>query len=129
MTALSAIVCDDDPGARHAVSRLVAACGFEVAAELDLAVSAVAVAEAVGPTVVLLDLSFPGLSSLKVIPLLREAAPGCEVVVCSAYETVRPAALDAGATEVVDKGDLHRLEQVLQKIAELRGATSGVAAP
>ena len=92
-------------------------------------VSAVAVAEVIGPTVVLLDLSFPGLSSLKAIPLLREAAPGCEVVVCSAYETVRPTALRSGASEVVDKGDLHRLEQVLKKIAELRGATSGVAAP
>ncbi|TML93354.1 MAG: response regulator [Actinobacteria bacterium] len=129
MSALSAIVCDDDPEARQVVSRLVSACGFEVAAELDLAVSAVAVAEVIGPTVVLLDLSFPGLSSLKAIPLLREAAPGCEVVVCSAYETVRPTALRSGATEVVDKGDLHRLEQVLKKIAELRGATSGVAAP
>jgi hypothetical protein len=37
--------------------------------------------------------------------------------------------LRAGATEVVDKGDLYRLEQVLRKIAELRGATSGAAAP
>ena len=129
MSPLSAIVCDDDPQTRHAVSRLASTCGFEVAAELDLAVSAVAVAELVAPTVVLLDLSFPGLSSLKAIPLLREAAPGCEVVVCSAYETVRPAALRAGATEVVDRGDLHRLEQVLRKIAELRGATSEVAAP
>ena len=129
MSALSAIVCDDDPATRQAVSRLVAACGFEVAAELDLAVSAVAVAEVIGPTIVLLDLSFPGLSSLKAIPLLREAAPGCEVVVCSAYETVRPAALRAGATEVVDKGDLYRLEQVLKKIAELRGATTGAVAP
>lgn len=129
MSALTAIVCDDDPAARQAVSRLASACGFEVAAELDLAVSAVAVADVVEPTVVILDLSFPGLSSLKAIPLLRDAAPGCDVVVCSAYETVRPAALRAGATEVVDKGDLHRLEQVLRKIAELRGATSGVAAP
>jgi CheY-like chemotaxis protein len=129
MSALSAIVCDDDPDARRAVSTLVSTCGFEVAAELDLAVSAVTVAEVVGPTVVLLDLSFPGLSSLKAIPLLREAAPGCEVVVCSAYETVRPAALRAGATEVVDKGDLHRLEQVLRKIAELRGVPSEAAAP
>ena len=129
MSPLSAIVCDDDPQTRHAVSRLASACGFDVAAELDLAVSAVAVAELVAPTVVLLDLSFPGLSSLKAIPLLREAAPGCEVVVCSAYETVRPAALRAGATEVVDRGDLHRLEQVLRKIAELRGASSEVAAP
>ena len=129
MSALSAIVCDDDPDARRAVSRLVSTCGFEVAAELDLAVSAVTVAEVVEPTVVLLDLSFPGLSSLKAIPLLREAAPGCEVVVCSAYETVRPAALRAGATEVVDKGDLHRLEQVLRKIAELRGVPSEAAAP
>jgi len=129
MSALTAIVCDDDPAARQAVSRLASACGFEVAAELDLAVSAVAVADVVGPTVVILDLSFPGLSSLKAIHLLQDAAPGCDVVVCSAYETVRPAALRAGATEVVDKGDLHRLEQVLRKIAELRGATSGVAAP
>ena len=86
-------------------------------------------ADVVGPTVVILDLSFPGLSSLKAIPLLRDAAPGCDVVVCSAYETVRPAALRAGATEVVDKGDLHRLEQVLRKIAELRGAALRLAAP
>ena len=129
MSGLTAIVCDDDPESRKSTSMLASTCGFEIVAELDLAVSAVTVAELVGPTVVLLDLSLPGLSSLQAIPLLLAAAPGCEIVVCSAYETVRPAALRAGATEVVDKGDLYRLEQVLRNIAELRGATSEAAAP
>jgi two-component system chemotaxis response regulator CheY len=127
MTSLSAIVCDGDTESRRAVVSLVSECGFEIAGEFDLAVSAVAIAELVGPTVVVLDLSLPGMSSLKAIPLLHDAVPGCEIVVCSAYETVRPAALRAGATEVVDKGDLLRLEQVLRGIAETRIAASGVA--
>ena len=127
MSSLSAIVCDDDPESRQSVVRLVSECGFEVVGELDLAVSAVAIAEIVGPTVVLLDLSLPGMSSLKAIPLLRDAVPACEIVVCSAYETVRPAALRAGATEVVDKGDLFRLEQVMRGIAEARLPASEVA--
>jgi two-component system response regulator DesR len=117
---LSAIVCDDDPDSRASVSRLLSTCGFEVVGEVDLAVGAVALAEAEAPTVVLLDVSRPGLASLKAIPLLLEAAPGCEVVVCTAFETVRPAALRAGAAEVVGKGELDRLEQILRTIAELR---------
>jgi CheY-like chemotaxis protein len=129
MDELQAIVCDDDPESRRAASALAAACGFAVAAELDLAVSAVHLAEAVRPTVVVLDLSRPGMSSLKAIPLLRAAAPPCEIVVCTAYETVRPAAMRAGANEVVDKGDWARLEQVLRGIAEVHGVTPEAATP
>jgi DNA-binding NarL/FixJ family response regulator len=120
MSVLSAIVCDDDPVSRELVSRLASACGFDVVGEYDLAVGAVSRAEVEAPTVVVLDLSRPGLASLKAIPLLLEAAPGCEVVVCSAFETVRPAALRAGASAVLGKGDFDQLEQVLRGIAELR---------
>jgi two-component system nitrate/nitrite response regulator NarL len=122
MSGLTAIVCDDDPQARRSTCALVATCGFEVVAELDLAVSAVAVAELLDPTVVLVDASLPGLSSLQAVPMVRAAAPGAEVIVCTAFETVRPAALHAGASEVVDKGDGERLEQVLRQIAERRRA-------
>lgn len=129
MSGLTAIVCDDDPESRKSTCTLASACGFEIVAELDLAVSAVTVAELVGPTVVLLDLSLPGLSSLQAIPLLLAAAPGCEIVVCSAYETVRPAVLRAGASDVVTKGDDRALEQVLLKIAERRSAASEAVTP
>ena len=129
MSGLTAIVCDADPESRTSVCTLVASLGFEVVAELDLSVSAVSVAELAGPTVVVLDVATPGLASLRAIPLLREAAPGCEVIVCSSYETVRPVALRAGASDVVDKGDDRGLEQVLREIAARRSAASEAAAP
>lgn len=129
MSGLTAIVCDDDAETRKSVCTLVTACGFEVVAELDLAVSAVPAAELVGPTLVLLNLSSPGVASLRAIPLLREAAPGCEVVVCSSSDAVRPAALGAGASDVVDKGDDYGLEQVLRNIADRRTAASKAATP
>jgi DNA-binding NarL/FixJ family response regulator len=127
MSALTAIVCDDDPQSRQSVIELASECGFEVVGEFDLAVSAVAVAELTGADVVVLDLTHLGMSSLKAIPLLRDAAPGCDVIVCAAYETVRPAALREGASEVVAKGDRFHLEQVLRGIAHRRSTGSEVA--
>jgi DNA-binding NarL/FixJ family response regulator len=112
-----AVVSDGDPRMRGLVSRLAAACGFEVAAELDLAVGAVGVSKLVQPTVVVLDVSAPALPELRAIPHLRQVAPDAEIVVRAAYETVRPAALRAGATEVVDRDDMVALQKALQTIA------------
>src|SRR4029078_11168099 len=45
MSGLTAIVGDDDPESRKSTCTLASTCGFEIVAELDLAVSAVTVAE------------------------------------------------------------------------------------
>src|SRR5207248_1342717 len=49
--------------------------------------SATAAAAQPPPDVVLLDLTMPGLDGLSALPLLREAAPACEVVVLTASGT------------------------------------------
>ncbi len=108
----TAIVCDDDPLMRAVFARLLGHAGHEVVGELDNAVDAIRVARLAHPDVVILDVSLHGMSGLYALPDLLEAAPGCRVVVRTAFDSARDQAESAGAI-VVDKADLGRLPHVL----------------
>jgi DNA-binding NarL/FixJ family response regulator len=94
------MVVDDHPMWRSAVSRDLAAAGYEVVAEVGEGDQAVRVAAAVAPQVVVLDLQLPDRSGVEVIGGLLAAAPDCRVLVLSASgEQVDVlAAVKAGAT-------------------------------
>jgi DNA-binding NarL/FixJ family response regulator len=57
--------------------------------------------------VILLDLAMPDRDGLETIPRLREAAPGCSIVVLSGFSEARMGTQvrDAGAHGYVEKGE------------------------
>jgi CheY-like chemotaxis protein len=124
MASLRALVCDDYSMVRETIRPLLVEAGFETVREATLATEAIALAELVQPDVIVLDLSLPGMSGLQAIPILRLVSPRSAIVVFSAYDIWREAAVDAGALSYVDKSDLPGLQAVLVQVATKRRSPS-----
>jgi CheY-like chemotaxis protein len=110
-------VCDDDPSIRHVVSGLLAAHGFEVVAEVELATDAVRVVELTKPEVIVLDVALMGMTGLEAIPAIRQSVPNAVVIVFSAFDNVRQEAIEAGADHVIDKTHASVLDDVIAGLA------------
>ena len=105
---LRIFLCDDVPEFR-ALMRLVLE-GDEQLAIVGEAGDGEACVAGVSQTradVVLLDLSMPGRDGLEAIPMLRQAAPDCAIVVLSGFDSYHlgPQVIDAGAVSYVEKGE------------------------
>jgi DNA-binding NarL/FixJ family response regulator len=81
------LIVDDHPLTLEALTSLLDQHGFDVVGGARDGSEAVQRAEELRPDLVLLDLSMPGLTGLEALPLLRRAAPECEVVVLTASGT------------------------------------------
>jgi len=123
--ATSVLVVDDHPLTREALASLLQSHGFDVVGLASDGAEAIVVAAEVGPDLVLLDLSMPGLDGLTALPRLREAAPDCEVVVLTASGTEENllAAIRGGAA-----GYLLKTEPPERIAAFLDGVAGGEAA-
>jgi DNA-binding NarL/FixJ family response regulator len=119
------LLVDDHPLTRDALAALLARGGFDVVGEAADGSDALELAERLQPDLVLLDLSMPGVDGLAALPLLRAAAPGCEVVVLTASGTEENllAAVRGGAA-----GYLLKSEPPERIVAFLRGVANGEAA-
>jgi DNA-binding NarL/FixJ family response regulator len=124
MTAARVLIVDDHPLTREALSALLAHNGFEVCGQASGGEEAIAVAAEVGPDLVLLDLTMPGMSGLQALPRLREAAPSASIVVLTASEDEENllGAIHAGAT-----GYLLKSEPPERIVSFLRGVAQGEA--
>jgi DNA-binding NarL/FixJ family response regulator len=95
------LLVDDHPVVRAGlVGILDAEAGIEVAGEAGSAAEAVAVARAVRPDVVLMDLRMPGGDGVAATAAVTKAVPTARVVVLTTYEndTDILRAIEAGAT-------------------------------
>lgn len=115
--ARRALLCDDHATVREIVAEMLSDCGYEVVGQATLATEAIAFAESLQPDVIVLDLVLPGMSGLQAIPVLKVLAPHTAVVVFSAFEIYRDAALEAGALTFVDKTDMVGLDEMLRALA------------
>ncbi|TML72602.1 MAG: response regulator transcription factor [Actinobacteria bacterium] len=125
------LLVDDHPLTRSALSALLLQHGFDVVGEAADGKEAIAKAGALRPDLVLLDLSMPGVDGLTALPLLREAAPECEVVVltASAVEENLLGAIRAGAAGYLLKSEPPaRIVQFLRGVAQGEAALSGSVA-
>jgi DNA-binding NarL/FixJ family response regulator len=105
--AVRVLVADDHALIRRLLRRAIEERGgAEVVAETADGHSAVALARSLAPDVVVLDLTMPGLGGLEAAAQIREAAPGCAILIFSASDAARATghALAAGADRYVEKG-------------------------
>src|SRR5262249_61384963 len=101
---------------RDALATLLRSHGFELAGIASDGEEAIAAAAETQPDVILLDLLMPGLDGLSALPRLREAAPGCEVVVLTASgteETLLAAIRGGAAGYLLQTAAPQRIAQVL----------------
>ncbi len=80
------LLADDEQLIRTALATLVGLeDDVEVVGQAASGPEAVAVARSVGPDVAVLDLQMPGLDGIEVAAALREAVPGCGVVIVTGH--------------------------------------------
>lgn len=104
-----ALVCADEPALVHAVRVMLEGSGVEVVATAATPTEAILAARATEPAFIVLDLTLSGALGLRIVGALQAAAPDAAVVVLSPFESLRGAAVDAGALELVTLRDLRRL--------------------
>jgi DNA-binding NarL/FixJ family response regulator len=123
--ATSVLIVDDHPLTRDALAALLTQHDFNVVGEVEDGEHAIDVARELQPDLILLDLSMPGIGGVRALPLLREVAPQCEVVMVTASvaEENLLGAIRAGAA-----GYLLKTEPPERIVEFLRGAAEGEAA-
>jgi DNA-binding NarL/FixJ family response regulator len=81
------LVVDDHAVVREGIRHVLAGePGFEVVGEAANGEQALALARSQRPDVVVLDVTMPGESGLRVAPRLRAAVPGARVLIMSMHE-------------------------------------------
>lgn len=116
-----ALVCEDNAALRSLVGDLVEAHGW-AASEASTAGDAIAMARALHPDLVLLDIDLVGMSGLESIPRVRAGCPQARVVAMSVTDRGLELCLGAGACAVVKTSDLSRLDEVLADLEASQAA-------
>jgi DNA-binding NarL/FixJ family response regulator len=99
MAPIRLLIADDHPVVRDGLRAMLATQpDMELVGEAATGAEAVAIARALGPDVVLMDLQMPDLDGPSAIATLREQAPAVRVLVLTTYST------DADITRAVDAG-------------------------
>ncbi|GAA3391935.1 response regulator transcription factor [Cryptosporangium minutisporangium] len=117
------LIVDDHPVVRDGLRGMLAgADGFEVVGEAADGAEAVALATALTPDVVLMDLRMPGVDGVTAIGLLTAQGIPSRVLVLTTYDTESDVlrAIEAGATGYLLK-DAHRDELFRAVRAAARG--------
>jgi DNA-binding NarL/FixJ family response regulator len=103
---ITVLVVDDHDGFREALSVMLADCGFDVVGRAGDGRTALNLAEALTPDVVVMDVQMPQLDGIETTRQLVESVPGTAVLVLtvSAHETDIVDAMLAGAHGYLVKG-------------------------
>jgi signal transduction histidine kinase/DNA-binding response OmpR family regulator len=116
------LVVDDDRDVAAVIAEHLEAAGHQVTVATSGTV-AMAIAEAGGVDLVLLDLRMPEVDGLTLLPRLRALSDAPDVVIVTGYATLESAmaAIDAGASGYVEKPvDRARLLHVVARALERR---------
>lgn len=129
---LRLLLVDDEPPARARLRRLLAALpDVQVLAEAGNGLQALALAEALHPDALLLDVQMPELGGLDVAASLPDAAHGGPAVVfVTAYDDYALPAFDAAAVDYLLKPvDPARLARAVERLRQRQPATAAAARP
>jgi DNA-binding NarL/FixJ family response regulator len=116
------LVVDDAANLRELLTLLLdTEDDFDVIGTASDGQQAIAVAEALLPDIVLLDLAMPVMDGMQALPLLRQIVPNARIVVFSGFERsgLVDEALEVGADAYLEKGA--SVMQLVQLLRELRG--------
>ncbi|HWH71498.1 MAG TPA: response regulator transcription factor [Candidatus Sulfotelmatobacter sp.] len=103
---ITVLIAEDHHVVREGLKILISSDPeMEIAGEADNGRTAVSLAKALQPDVILMDLAMPKANGLEATRCIRQEAPGCKVLVLSAYQdedTIRRV-LDAGVSGYITK--------------------------
>ncbi len=105
-TVVRVLIADDHPLMRKGLSDILAGVdGIEVVGAAEDGAAALALAHAVKPHIVLMDISMPGMDGLEATERLVEMDPGLRVVMLTSYSESEKIteALAAGAVSYLTK--------------------------
>lgn len=122
------LVIDDDPSFNAILVRTLCRRGHAAEGALDAA-SALARAEQLQPSRIVLDLNLGGASGLALLPELLARVPGCRIVVLTGYASIATAveAIKLGAVQYLAKPVA--VEAILGAFAEDELPVGGTAVP
>ncbi|MGD2129682.1 MAG: LytTR family DNA-binding domain-containing protein [Lysobacterales bacterium] len=120
---LSILIIDDEPPARDRLRRLVEALhGFRVAGEAASGSQALERIRELGPDILLLDISMPGMDGMSLARALRESGASPAVIFCTAYQDQALNAFEVEAVDYVVKPvRADRLQKALEKAGRYLG--------
>ena len=125
---LSLLLVDDHRMLRESLRRSLEASGLTVVAEAADGEEAVRLAEALAPTVVLMDVSMPGMDGVEAARLIRAGAPGTRVVMLTMHadDDVVARAMRAGADGYLVKDC--SIEEVVATVTAVASGETTVSA-
>jgi len=120
---MKVLITDDEAPARERLRRLLGELGIEPVAEAANGAEAIALAERLGPDLVLMDIRMPGIDGLEAAMHLASGSSPPAVVFTTAYGDHALAAFEAHAVDYLLKPVRRdRLEQALSRAGSLREA-------
>jgi two-component system response regulator AlgR len=117
LSHLKLLIADDEPLAAERLQLLLARCdGIDLVGTASDGESAVRMAEALSPDILLLDVAMPGLDGIEVARALATRRPAPAVVFVTAFDQFAVAAFEVAAVDYVMKPvDPVRLERALER--------------
>jgi len=116
------LIIDDEKSIRDIFTLLLEEKGYAVEAE-ETGRAGIARARAFRPDAVLLDMNLPDISGMEAIPRIKEAGPGAEIIIITAFGTIRNAveATKLGAYAYLEKPvDNEELLLTLGRLVEVK---------
>jgi two-component system response regulator AlgR len=120
------LIIDDEQPARDRLRRLVAAIpDFRVAGEAGNGTEALEKIRELGPDILLLDISMPGMDGMALARVLQDGGASPAIVFCTAYQDQALKAFEVEAVDYVVKPvRAERLEKALEKAGRFLGGNS-----
>ena len=119
---LCAIVCEASPRTQRAIAASMERHGIRLALVAPSITTVLRETSILLPDVVVVDVALAGVDGVGVIRRMLDASPGCTVVLLAPFDTLREAAIAAGAHHFVLHDDLEELETCLERLARGRRA-------
>jgi two-component system response regulator AlgR len=118
------LIVDDEQPARDRLRRLIEPMtDYRVAGEAGSGAEAIERIRELGPDIVLLDISMPGMDGMSLAGTLQEAGAGPSIIFCTAYQDQALRAFEVEAVDYVVKPvRAERLAKALDKASRYLGS-------